>query len=78
MPDTPILAMTDIKKLYPTQWVLLDDLEVDPFQGVVAGRVIFHSADRDEVYDKMGTFSGGRFAVRYTGPIPANGSLFAL
>jgi len=69
------LTIAEIEARYPTEWVLLDDLVVDEFKGVQAGRVIFHSKNRDDVYNKMGTYSGGEFAVHFTGPLCA---LYAL
>ncbi|MFQ5632599.1 MAG: hypothetical protein ACE5I1_27845 [bacterium] len=56
-----------IKRTYPDEWVLIDDLEVDDTLEVVSGIVLVHSPRRTEVDDFMLKNRGGDKAIRYTG-----------
>jgi len=43
-----LLKMEDIKKLYPDEWVLLGDPEIERTK-VLSGIVLYHSKDKKEV-----------------------------
>ena len=48
------LTITDIKNLYPEEWVLLgnpimDESKIDVLEGIP----LFHSKDKKEVYEKL-------------------------
>jgi hypothetical protein len=43
-----LLKMEDIKKLYPDEWVLLGDPEIEQTK-VLGGIVLYHSKDKKEV-----------------------------
>jgi hypothetical protein len=47
-----ILAIDEIKARYAPDWVLIGEPEIDEFQHLEAGKVLFHSSDREEVYRK--------------------------
>ena len=65
-----LLTIAEIEARYPSEWVLLDDLETNEVQQVLAGKILYHSKDRDEVYDKVMELRPKHFAVRYTGTAP--------
>jgi len=65
-----LLTIAEIEARYPSEWVLLDDLETNEVQQVLAGKVLYHSKDRDEIYDKVMELRPKHFAVRYTGTMP--------
>lgn len=47
-----MLTIAEIELQYPSQWILLEDPQTDDHMQVVAGKVLWHSPDRDEVYQK--------------------------
>lgn len=67
-----ILTMDEIKARFAPDWVLIGNPDVDEFQQVRGGRVLFHSPDRDEVYKKAIELRPGDFAFRYLGELPDN------
>jgi hypothetical protein len=66
-----VRTMEEIAAAYPSEWVLLDDLRKNEHLQILAGRVVFHAKDRQEVFRKVAEVRPKNFAVRYTGPIPA-------
>jgi hypothetical protein len=71
-----ILSIEEIKAQFPSEWVLIGEPEVDESTRVRAGRVVFHSPDRDDVDRKAIELRLPHFAVRYCGPLPENLVLF--
>ena len=65
-----VLTVDEIKSRYQSEWVLLADPEVNARQEVVAGRPLFHSKDRDEVYRKARELMPKHGAFLYTGAMP--------
>ncbi|MBY0528305.1 MAG: hypothetical protein K2R98_33250 [Gemmataceae bacterium] len=47
-----IMTIAEIEAQFPSEWILLDDPQVDEQQRVQSGRLLHHSPDRDEVYRK--------------------------
>lgn len=65
--------MEEIEAQFKNQWVLVGDPELDEYLEVVRGKVLCHSADRDEFDRAARAFRGGeikQFAYLYTGEIP--------
>ena len=65
-----ILSIDEIKSRFDAQWVLVEDPQLDEALQVLAGRVVFHSKDRDEVYQKAVELRLQHSAFLYTGEIP--------
>jgi hypothetical protein len=65
-----VLTIAEIKALYNSEWVLVEDPQTDEFLDVKSGKVRFHSKDRDEVYREAVKLRPKRFAMLYTGTIP--------
>jgi hypothetical protein len=65
-----ILTAEEIETRFAPEWVLIGDPQTDEDLSLRAGRVLFHSPDRDEVYRKALELQPGRFAVRYLGTWP--------
>jgi hypothetical protein len=65
-----VLTFDEIKARYAPAWVLLGDPQTDEFQQVHGGRVLFQSADREEVYRKAIELQPGHFAFCYLGEWP--------
>lgn len=67
-----ILTIEEMKVRYAPDWVLIGEPQTDEFQHVRAGKVLFHSPDRDEVYRKAIELRPGDFAFRHLGELPSD------
>lgn len=66
-----VLTMAQIEKQFVSEWVLVEDPETNDALEVQRGKVRWHSKDRDEVYRKAVEVRPARFAMLYTGKMPA-------
>ena len=64
------LTIAEIQSRFESEWVLVEDPQTDEALEVQAGRVRWHSKDRDEVYRKAVELRPRRFAMVYTGRMP--------
>ena len=60
----------DIAEKYKDRWVLLEDIKVDKNFRIKEGKVLLHSSDKNEIYDKIVELKPKRFAIEYTGKVP--------
>jgi hypothetical protein len=67
-----VLTLDEIKARFPSEWVIIGEPQTDDALEVVAGEVLFHSDDRDEVDRKLLELRPPRFALRYLGTLPDN------
>jgi hypothetical protein len=65
-----MLSIEEMKARYAPDWVLIGEPQTDEMQRLLAGKVLFHSPDRDAVYDKVTEYPPGRYAFRFLGEIP--------
>jgi hypothetical protein len=65
-----VLTIEQIQSRYAPDWVLIAEPETDELQCLKAGRVIFHSPDRDAVYQKAMEMPPGHYAFRFLGELP--------
>ena len=65
-----VLTIGEIEKRFDAEWVLLGDPETNAELGVVGGKVLCHSIDRDEVYREAVRLRPKRFAMVHVGPPP--------
>ena len=65
-----VLTIDEIKTRFAPDWVLIGEPQTDENQRLLAGKVLFHSRDRDEVYRKAIELRPGHFAFRYLGELP--------
>ncbi len=65
-----LLTMQEIESRFNSEWVLVEDPLLDEQLRVLRGRVVWHSKDRDEVYQKALELRPKRPAFLYTGVIP--------
>jgi uncharacterized pyridoxal phosphate-containing UPF0001 family protein len=68
VPD--ILTIEEIEAGFPSEWVLIGDPQTDEYQRLLAGTVLFHSLDREEVDRKLLELRPSRFAYRFLGTLP--------
>ncbi|WP_293143353.1 MULTISPECIES: hypothetical protein [unclassified Microcoleus] len=69
---SPILTLEEIYSLYPDEWVLIVNPELDEELSVIRGEVLAHATERDEIYSKLSLRNGKSVAIEYTGAIPDN------
>ncbi len=65
-----LLSLPDIKARYESEWVLVEDPQLNEQLEVLGGTVVCHSKDRDEVYQKAVELRPKHSAILYTGTIP--------
>ena len=65
-----VLTVEEIKARFDAEWILVEDPKVTPQLEVIGGRVLYHSADRDEVYQKAVELRPKHSAYLYTGQMP--------
>ena len=65
-----VLTIEEIQARYVPDWVLIGEPQTDGCQRLLAGKVLFHSADRAEVDRRLLELRPARFAFRYLGTLP--------
>lgn len=65
-----VLTRGEIHSRFDSEWVLVEDPEVDEHLEVVRGKIVWHSKDRDEVYEKALELRPKHPAFLYTGTMP--------
>ena len=61
---------SEMRDRFPGEWVLVGNPETDENLQVIAGNVLWHSKDRDEVYRKARELRPKHSAILYTGALP--------
>lgn len=69
------LTIKDMKKKFPSEWILVSDPETNKSLEISRGKVEFHSKDRDEVYREAVHRKLKKFATLYTGHIPKDAAI---
>ncbi len=65
-----VLTISQIERQFDSEWVLVENPQTNQDMEVQAGKVLWHSRDRDEVYRKAVELRPKRFAMLYTGKMP--------
>lgn len=65
-----ILTIAEIMRRFDSEWVLLEDPEVDKQGEIVGGRLVSHSRNRDDVDSVMLARRMRHAAVFFTGKVP--------
>ena len=65
-----LMTLKEIEEAFQSEWVLVADPDLTSQLEVICGMVIYHCADRDELYRKMGELKPKRSAILYTGSVP--------
>ena len=64
------LTVAEMHARYASEWLLVGEPQTGETLQVQAGKLLFHSKDRDEVYRKAIELRPKRFAMVFTGTIP--------
>ena len=67
------MKISEVKKKYPSQWVLARVLKRNEQDWPEELKVVAHSKDRDETYKAMKSSRAKSLAHFFTGPIPKKG-----
>ena len=66
------LSIAEIESRFDGEWVLLEDPQVNQQMEILGGKVLAHSKDRDEVYQKAVELRPKHSAFLYLGTMPEN------
>jgi hypothetical protein len=64
------MRLSEIKKKYRDQWVLVEFSRLDKDLRVKDGKVIAHAANKEDIYKALLHTRGKNVAVEYCGKIP--------
>ena len=67
---TDVCNYGEMRNQFPGEWILVGDPRTDENLQVAAGRVLWHSKDRDELYRKARELAPKESAILYFGRIP--------
>lgn len=67
-----VLTLAEIEARFPSEWVLIEDPDVGENLEIIRGPVLWHSKDRDEVYQQAIDLGAKSAATVYVGPWPEN------
>ncbi|WP_264324740.1 hypothetical protein [Romeriopsis navalis] len=67
MNSSTILSIEQMRATYVDQWLLIAFTTLDQNLNVLAGEVLAHSKNRDEIYAALDQRDGKSFAIEYTG-----------
>ena len=62
--------ITRLKKRFPNEWLLLTHVTADDLTRPIKGRLVAHSKNRDDIYDRLRRVHAKSVCVEYTGKIP--------
>ena len=59
-----------IKRRYPKEWLLLTNVTADELTRPVKGKLVAHSKNRDDIYDRLAHIRAQSVSIEYTGKVP--------
>ena len=65
-----VMSWLEIEAAFDSEWVLIEDPELTNSLKVIQGKVVFHSKEQSEVYEKMRDLPRLNHAIRYIGRLP--------
>ncbi|OGX44183.1 MAG: hypothetical protein A3I71_03155 [Omnitrophica WOR_2 bacterium RIFCSPLOWO2_02_FULL_63_16] len=63
-------ALSKLKQRYPKEWLLLTDVVADELTRPIKGKLVAHSKNRDDIYDRLARTRAKSVSVEYTGNVP--------
>jgi len=66
------MTAKEMETQFHDEWILIGDPETSETLEVIKGTVLHHSRDRDEVYRHAVALRPKRYAILFTGKMPAN------
>ena len=65
-----VQTLLALKRRYPKEWLLLTNVVADELTRPIKGRLVAHSKNRDDIYDRLARVRAGSVCIEYTGKIP--------
>ena len=65
--NNTVLTIDQMRETYIDEWLLIVFTALDTHLNVLAGEVIVHSKDRDEIYAALDQCKGKSYAIEHTG-----------
>ncbi len=65
-----VQTITTLKRRYPKEWLLLTDVVADELTRPIKGKLVAHSKNRDDIYDRLARTRAKSVAIAYAGEIP--------
>lgn len=65
-----VQPISALKRRYPKEWLLLTHVTADELTRPIKGKLVAHSKNRDEIYDRLASSQAKSTCVTYTGKIP--------
>ena len=65
-----IEKLSALKRRYPKEWLLLTNVVADELTRPIKGKLVAHSKNRDDIYDRLSNIRAKSVSVEYTGKIP--------
>jgi hypothetical protein len=62
--------MSEIKKRYHNNWLLIEVKKFDKDYNVIEGEVIVHSPFKNDIYSALLKYKGKKVAIEYVGELP--------
>ena len=63
-------ALSGLKRRYPKEWLLLTNVVADELTRPIKGKLVAHSKNRDDIYDRLARIRAKSVSIEYTGKIP--------
>lgn len=65
-----VQTIATLKRRYPKEWLLLTNVVADELTRPIKGRLVAHSKNRDDIYDRLARTRAKSVSVEYTGKVP--------
>ena len=69
------MTLSEMRTKFHGEWILVGDPDTDSALNVLGGKVLYHSKDRDEVYEKAILLRPLRSAFMYAGRLPEDSAI---
>jgi hypothetical protein len=70
--NNTILTIEQMRETYIDEWLLIAFTAIDVNLNVLAGEVLAHSKNRDDIYSALRQRNGRSFAIEYTGTLTSD------
>ena len=65
-----VQEIAKLKRRYPKEWLLLTNVVADELTRPVKGKLVAHSKNRDDIYDRLARIRAKSVSIEYTGKVP--------
>ncbi len=67
-----VLSLKQIRNEFRGEWLLIGDPKLDDELNLIAGKVLAHSPDRDQIYRQLLSTCGKSVSIEYAGDLPVD------